>query len=59
VPRSPKTVQFAFGMTPEQRDKLHALADAERRTVADLLRIWIEDNYAEKLGDKATKHAKK
>lgn len=46
-------------MTDEERAKLAAIAEAERRTASDWLRLVIEDAYAERFGTQKAKRPKR
>lgn len=53
MPRDRKGSQLSFEVAPELLDRLRAHAAAERRTVAALLRSWIEEGLAGALSDAA------
>ena len=53
MPRDRKGSQLSFEVAPELLDRLRAHAATERRTVAALLRSWIEAGLAGALGDTA------
>lgn len=53
MPRDRKGSQLSFEVAPELLDRLRAHAAAERRTVAALLRSWIEAGLAGALSDAA------
>lgn len=47
--------KFTMVMTDEERAKLESLAESDRRSAADWLRVAIEDAYRAKFGDKKPK----
>lgn len=51
--------RFTMLMTDEERAKLAAIAEAERRTASDWLRLVIEDAYAERFGTQKAKRPKR
>jgi len=57
MPRDRKGSQLSFEVAPELLDRLRAHAVTERRTVAALLRSWIEAVLAGALGDAAANPA--
>ena len=55
MPRDRKGSQLSFEVAPELLERLRAHAATERRTVAALLRSWIEAGLAGALSDAAAK----